>query len=85
MHAEHKHCKSLFFKVVGPAKGTEQWKMFNLSKLQSLYLKVLLLSNGVHLFCNESHSGPKEVIMINQNLKGSVADMEAPLPHKYRS
>lgn len=52
MHEEHGI--SLFFKVVGPAKGTEQWKLFNLSKLQSLYLKVLLLSVVIHLFALNS-------------------------------
>lgn len=51
MHVEHS--KRLFFKA-GPAKGIEQWKLFNFSKLQSLYLKEQLLQNGIHLFAQNS-------------------------------
>lgn len=77
------HVERLFFKVVGPAEGTEQWKLFNLSKLQSLYLKVLLLLMCDPFVCTTFHSGRKEVMKINQNSKVFTADMEAPLPHKY--
>lgn len=35
--------------------------------------------------CMEFHSGPKDLAVINKNLKVFTVDMEDPLPHKYRS
>lgn len=40
------HTMSSFFKVVGHAEGSEQWKSFHLSKLQSLLHEVL--SSVIH-------------------------------------
>ena len=79
------HSISLFFKVVGPAEGTEQWKLFNLSKLQSLYSKVLFSLKFDPFVCTKFHSGPKEVMTINQHLKVFTAYTEAPSPHKHTS
>ncbi len=46
MHVEHSES---FFKLDGPVNGTEQWKLFNLSEVQSLYLNELRLSNVICL------------------------------------
>lgn len=74
---------SLFSKVVGHARGSEQWNLFNLSKLQSLLLESAASLKCDPFVCTKSQSGPTEAVKINQHV--FTAYMEATWTHKYTS